>query len=70
MLLAAAPGLSPEVRTALFYSTIFTGSALSAVYGGIWMEAKGLSPDQIGLVVFTLLAVGAGIYIVLRLALA
>jgi PPP family 3-phenylpropionic acid transporter len=49
-MILSAPGLSPEVRTALFYSTIFTGSALSAVYGGIWMEAKGLSPDQIGLV--------------------
>ncbi|HYP49122.1 MAG TPA: hypothetical protein VEQ61_10835 [Thermoleophilaceae bacterium] len=29
-----------------------------------------LYPDQIGLLVFTLLAVGAGIYIVVRLALA
>ena len=24
------------------------GSALSAVYAGVWMGAKGLSPDQIG----------------------
>lgn len=48
--LAPARGLSPEARTALFYGTIFMGSGLSAVYSGVWMAGKGLSPDQIGLV--------------------
>lgn len=47
---ALARSLSPEARTALFYSTLFMGSALSAVYAGVWMEAQGLTPDQIGAV--------------------
>ncbi|WP_176556097.1 MFS transporter [Rubellimicrobium rubrum] len=42
--------LTPETRTALFYSTLFMGSALSAVYAGVWMAGRGLTPDQIGVV--------------------
>ena len=42
--------LSPEARTAVYYSTLFMGAALSNVYAGLWMAGKGLSPDQIGAV--------------------
>ncbi|MBP1806092.1 MFS transporter [Rubellimicrobium aerolatum] len=42
--------LSPEARTALFYSTLFMGPALSAVYSGVWMAGKGLGPEEIGVV--------------------
>ncbi|TNC74918.1 MFS transporter [Rubellimicrobium roseum] len=42
--------LSPEARTAFYYSTLFMGGALSAVYSGVWMARQGLSPDEIGAV--------------------
>lgn len=46
----APRGLSPEARTAAYYSTLFMGAALANVYAGVWMAGKGLSPDQIGAV--------------------
>ncbi|EYD77327.1 putative 3-phenylpropionic acid transporter [Rubellimicrobium mesophilum DSM 19309] len=53
MTASAAPlprALSPEARTAVYYSTLFMGAALSNVYAGLWMAGKGLSPDEIGAV--------------------
>jgi MFS transporter, PPP family, 3-phenylpropionic acid transporter len=53
MTVSAAPvprALSPEARTAVYYSTLFMGAALANVYAGLWMAGKGLSPDQIGAV--------------------
>jgi PPP family 3-phenylpropionic acid transporter len=44
------PALSPEARTAAFYSTVFMVSGAMTVYGGIWMSGLGLTDGQIGIV--------------------
>lgn len=46
----APRGASPELRTALFYLTLFMGGGAGAVYSGIWFAGQGLSPAQIGIV--------------------
>jgi|GEM_PF-262408 len=43
-------GLSPELRTTLFYFTLMTTAGAANAFGGIWMEGRGLSASQIGVV--------------------
>lgn len=55
------PGLSPELRTSVFYSTMFMSAGVVASYFAIWLSEKGISPSDIGVInslpVFVLLAV-------------
>ena len=44
----AANGFSPEQRTGLFYTSLFTPAAVIAVLSGIWFADQGLSATQIG----------------------
>lgn len=37
-----APGLSPELRTAGFYFTIYMTAGVATAYSGIWFAHKGL----------------------------
>lgn len=48
--LLAAPGLSPESRVSLYYFVLFMSAGLSAAFAGIWLEQKGLSTREIGVV--------------------
>lgn len=52
---------SPEIRTGLFYSTLFMSVAVSGLYFAIWLDGKGISATDIGIInsvpVFLMLAV-------------
>lgn len=41
---------SPEARTALFYSTLYLTSAVANPFLPIWLDDKGITPSQIGLI--------------------
>lgn len=43
-------GASPELRTSLFYSTMFMSAGVAASYFAIWLSGKGISPSDIGLI--------------------
>ena len=45
-----ARGASPEVRTSIFYLSLFASSAAGAVLSGLWLHDRGLTTEQIGLV--------------------
>ena len=44
------PGFSPELRTTLFYSTLFMNMGAITVYAGIWFDQQGLTSQQIGVI--------------------
>jgi MFS transporter, PPP family, 3-phenylpropionic acid transporter len=45
-----APGISPELRTAVFYFTQFMTGGAATVFAGIWFSGKGLSSQEIGVI--------------------
>jgi len=42
--------LSPELRTAAFYSVIFASGGAANGFAGIWFSSKGITPAQIGII--------------------
>ena len=46
----AAPRLTPESRVSLFYFVLFMSAGLTAAFAGIWLEQKGLSTREIGVI--------------------
>jgi MFS transporter, PPP family, 3-phenylpropionic acid transporter len=42
--------MTPEVKTSIFYFTVFMSGGAANAYGGIWFENQGLSADQIGMI--------------------
>jgi MFS transporter, PPP family, 3-phenylpropionic acid transporter len=42
--------LSPELRTAAFYFTIYMSAGVATAYGGIWFAEQGLSSSEIGVI--------------------
>jgi PPP family 3-phenylpropionic acid transporter len=60
-----APGMSPELRTAVFYFTQFMTSGAATVFGGIWFSGKGLSSQEIGMInavpVFVMLVINLAV---------
>ena len=47
---AVAPRLSPELRATAFYFSLFMSAAAGTVYAGIWLQQKGMSSEQIGII--------------------
>lgn len=47
---AAAPRVSPELRAASFYFTIYMSAGAATAYAGIWFTDKGLSSGEIGVI--------------------
>jgi PPP family 3-phenylpropionic acid transporter len=45
-----AQRFSPELRAAIFHSTVFLSQAVSSVYLGIWLAGKGISAGEIGII--------------------
>lgn len=41
---------SPELRTTLYYLTLYLSQGAAAAYGGIWFALKGLSAAEIGVI--------------------
>lgn len=41
---------SPEVRTALYYSTMFLPAGAATLLLSIWLDDQGISPEQIGII--------------------
>lgn len=41
---------SPELRAAAYYFTLYMSAGAGVVYGGIWLEGKGMSPAEIGVI--------------------
>lgn len=48
--IAAAPRLSPELRATAFYFAFYMSAAAGTVYGGIWLQEKGMNSGQIGII--------------------
>lgn len=48
--LTAESRLSPELRTIVFYLTLFTTAGAANAFGGIWFESRGLSASQISVI--------------------
>ena len=48
--IAAAPRVSPELRATAFYFSFFMSAAAGTVYAGIWLQQKGMSSEQIGII--------------------
>lgn len=42
--------LSPEVRAAIFHSTVFGTTGMASVYFSIWLTNRGIGPNQIGII--------------------
>lgn len=42
--------LTPEVRASVFYFTLYMTAGAGVVYGGIWLEGKGMSAGEIGII--------------------
>jgi hypothetical protein len=48
--IAGAPRFSPELRATAFYFTIYMSSGAATVFAGIWLQQKGMSSEQIGII--------------------
>jgi PPP family 3-phenylpropionic acid transporter len=42
--------LTPELRTTIYYFTLFTTGGAITAYAGIWFAGQGLDAGQIGLI--------------------
>ncbi|MHB1102782.1 MAG: MFS transporter [Devosia sp.] len=49
-LLGKVPRFSPELRATAFYFTFYMSAAAGTVYAGIWLQQKGMSSEQIGII--------------------
>lgn len=45
-----SPGLSPELRAALFHFTVFGTSGAASAYLAIWLSGRGISAGEIGII--------------------
>ena len=48
--IAGAPRLSPELRATAFYFTLYMSAGAGTVFAGIWLQQKGMSSEQIGII--------------------
>ncbi|PCJ86519.1 MAG: hypothetical protein COA52_14965, partial [Hyphomicrobiales bacterium] len=46
---SSEPRISPELRTSVFFSTLFMTAGVASGFAGIWFASKGFSAQQIGL---------------------